>query len=95
MTGAPPRNLDEVLTQLGSKLEEWEARALFLGAQASTNVRLGPQHLLGHLFEGAPVLGDTIDDAKDSRNGRRFKPTGKFLASNADVCSLMEDGEVR
>lgn len=65
MTSGPekPRALDEVLSRLGAKLEAWQVRALFLGAQASTNVRLGPQHLLPHLFGDEPMLGEGLAEA--------------------------------
>jgi hypothetical protein len=45
------------LRRLGSKLEAWQVRALFLGVQASPNRRLGPQVLLRHLGEGDRCLG--------------------------------------
>jgi hypothetical protein len=57
-----PRTLDEVLSRLGAKLEAWQVRALFLGAQTSTNMRLGPQHLLSRIFGDDLVLGDDLDD---------------------------------
>lgn len=63
---ASPARLEQVLHRLGSKREAWQVRALFLGAQASNNVRLGPQHLLSHLFDGEPLLGDCIDDMNAS-----------------------------
>ncbi len=31
-------------------MEAWQVRALFLGALASTNMRLGPQHLFPHIL---------------------------------------------
>jgi hypothetical protein len=58
-----PRTLDEVLSRLGAKLEAWQVRALFLGAQTSTNMRLGPQHLLSRIFGDKHVLGDDLADA--------------------------------
>ena len=67
MTGCPRRSLEDVLRRLGSKLEAWQVRALFLGAQASTNIRLGPQHLLGYLFDGEPVLNELVDDHRRGR----------------------------
>jgi hypothetical protein len=57
------RSLEDVLSRLGAKLEPWQVRALYLGAQASTNVRLGPQHLMQHIFGDAPCLGDDVADA--------------------------------
>jgi len=57
------RKVDDVLSHLGAKLATWQVRALYLGAQTSTNLRLGPQHLLEHIFGDEPVLGDGIDDA--------------------------------
>jgi hypothetical protein len=47
---------------MGAKLEEWQVRPLILGAQASTNLDVGPQHLLPRICGDAPVLGkDTAD----------------------------------
>jgi len=60
---AHSRTLDDVLSRLGAKLEAWQVRALFLGAQTSTNMRLGPQHLLSRIFGEQHVLGDDIADA--------------------------------
>jgi hypothetical protein len=58
------RSLDEVLELLNSEMEAWEVRAFFLGAQASTNVPFGPQHLLVHLFESELMVGENTDEAK-------------------------------
>lgn len=41
--------LHAALTQLGALGTTEEVHALFLGAQTSTSLRLGPQHLLGHI----------------------------------------------
>jgi hypothetical protein len=57
------RPVDEVLSSINAKLEVWQVRALFLGANASTNVRLGPQHLLEHICGPEPVFGNDVDDA--------------------------------
>lgn len=57
------RNVEDVLSRVGARLEAWQLRALFLGAQASTNVRLGPQNLFPHIFGDEPVLGDNLQDA--------------------------------
>jgi hypothetical protein len=58
-----PRTLDDVLSRLGAKLDAWQVRALFLGAQTSTSVRLGPHHLLDRIFGDDRVLGDDLADA--------------------------------
>ena len=58
--------IDQVLAQLGAKLEGWQVRALFLGAQASTNLGLGPQHLFDHIFGREGALGDSIEDANEN-----------------------------
>lgn len=42
--------LDALLTRLGAQRTTEEVHALFLGALTSTSLRLGPQHLLGHIF---------------------------------------------
>jgi hypothetical protein len=52
-------SLDETLTRLNAKLEAWQVRALFLGAQTSTNVRLSPLQLLGRILGPNPSLGTT------------------------------------
>jgi hypothetical protein len=57
------RPLDEALRRMGAKLESWQVRALFLGAHASTNLRLGPQHLLDRICGDAPIMGDDLADA--------------------------------
>lgn len=57
------RPLDEALRKMGAKLEAWQVRALFLGAHASTNLRLGPQHLLGRICGDEPIMGDDLADA--------------------------------
>jgi hypothetical protein len=49
------RTLESVLSRCRSKLTAWQVRALYLGAQTSTNVRLG--------FGPEPILGDDLDDA--------------------------------
>ena len=54
--------LDAVLNGLGAKLLGWQVRALYLGAQASTSFGLGPHRLLGHIFGGEFVLGESIDE---------------------------------
>lgn len=56
------RKVEDVLSRLGAKLAAWQVRALYLGAQTSTNLRLGPHHLLEHILGPDPVLGDGIDD---------------------------------
>jgi len=47
---------------MGAKLEEWQVRPLILGAQASTNLEVGPEHLLHRICGDAPVLGKDIAD---------------------------------
>jgi hypothetical protein len=59
-------DLAAVLVKNQAKLEAHEVHALYLGALTSTNPRLGPQSLLGHIFGEQPVLGDSIDDANAS-----------------------------
>lgn len=58
--------LDAVLRKLEAKLEAREVHALYLGALISTNLGLGPQKLLGHIFGDVPVLGDSIEAANDA-----------------------------
>lgn len=61
------RPLDEALRGIGAKLEAWQVRALFLGAQASTNVRIGPQHLFGHICgDDGPIMGRDLADANEN-----------------------------
>jgi hypothetical protein len=62
----PARSLDDVLERLGAKLAAWQVRALFLGAQVSLNLRLGPQHLLPHIFGDDLCLGDDLADANQN-----------------------------
>jgi hypothetical protein len=68
MRSSPGRHhsVDEVLSRSNAKLEAWQVRALFLGAQTSTNLRLGPHHLLEHIFGPEPVLGESVDDVNAS-----------------------------
>lgn len=42
--------LEKILARLGAERPPDEVHALFLGALTSTSLRLGPQHLLGHIF---------------------------------------------
>jgi hypothetical protein len=56
-------DFDATLTQLHAKLQAREAHALYLGALASTNVRLGPQRLLDRIFGEQPVFGDSLEAA--------------------------------
>jgi len=48
--------LHEVLTKHRAKLKASEVHALFLGAQTSTSLRLGPQHLVDRIFGDSPAL---------------------------------------
>jgi len=57
------RELGDILTKLGAKLEPRQVHALYLGALTSTNLRLGPQQLLEHLFADNPVLGASTEEA--------------------------------
>ena len=57
--------LESVLQRLDAKLAAWQVQALYLGAQASTNLGLGPHHLLDRLFGDEPVLGDRVEDANE------------------------------
>ena len=64
MIGTPSfADFEATLTKLHAKLEAREAHALYLGALASTNVRLGPQRLLDRIFGDEPVLGDSLEAA--------------------------------
>jgi hypothetical protein len=54
--------LAAALKRMGSKLAAWEVHALFIGAIASLNPRLGPQHLFGRLFGDSGPAGDSMDD---------------------------------
>lgn len=47
-TGAA--SLEACLAAEHAAMEAWQVRALFLGALASTNMRLGPQHLFPHIL---------------------------------------------
>lgn len=60
---ASAASLESVLTRLGAKLSPWQVRALFLGAQASTSIRLGPQHLIETIFGPKSTLGDDLQGA--------------------------------
>ena len=62
----PRRSVQDVLSRLKARLSEPEVRALFMGAQASTNLRVGPQHLLEHIFGPELELGDTREDANEN-----------------------------
>lgn len=42
--------LSPILAAEHAAMEAWQVRALFLGALASTNMRLGPQHLFPHIL---------------------------------------------
>lgn len=59
----PTRSIEDVLTRLHARLSLWEVRALFLGAQASTNLRVGPQHLLEDIFGPDRGMGESLEDA--------------------------------
>jgi hypothetical protein len=48
---------------MGAKLEDWQVRPLILGAQASTSLEVGPQHLLRRICGDDPVLGKDLADA--------------------------------
>jgi hypothetical protein len=54
---------EKVLMKLGAKLSAREVHALYLGAITSTSFQLGPQRLLGHIFDGEPTLGASVEDA--------------------------------
>lgn len=55
--------LDTLLSTHGAAMSGWQVQALFLGAHTSTNMRLGPHHLLDR------ILGDDaqLEDADDLR----------------------------
>src|SRR5690348_5705568 len=56
------RPIDEALSRIGAKLETWQVSALFLGARASTNIRLGPHDLLESICGPEPRLGNDLED---------------------------------
>lgn len=55
--------IDSLLRRLGAQLSVWQVQALYLGAQASTSFRLGPQHLLDRVLGDDGELGKSIEDA--------------------------------
>ena len=63
LSAAAFAELEKVLTKLGAKLSAREVHALYLGAITSTSFRLGPQHLLGHIFGDEPTMGESAEDA--------------------------------
>jgi hypothetical protein len=65
-TGTKTRPLDEALRRMGAKLEAWQVRALILGAHASTNLQVGPQHLIGHICGDEPIMGRDAADANEN-----------------------------
>ncbi len=54
--------LETVLRRQGAAMEAWQVAALVLGALASTNLRLGPQHLLS-LILGEKHAFANLDEA--------------------------------
>ncbi|WP_242392547.1 YecA family protein [Anaeromyxobacter oryzisoli] len=62
----PSRSIQEVLDRLHARLSEPEVRALFMGAQASTSIRIGPQHLLEDIFGSELELGEDVKDANEN-----------------------------
>jgi len=57
--------LEDVLRRLGAKLSAWQVRALYLGAHASADLELGPQHLLPEILGDAEV-GEHEQDAREN-----------------------------
>ena len=57
------RSFRVALRRMGAKLEDWQVRPLILGAQASTSLEVGPQHLLRRICGDDPVLGKDLADA--------------------------------
>jgi hypothetical protein len=55
--------LNLVLRRLGAQLAGWQVQAFYLGAQASTSFRLGPQHLLDRILGDDVPLGESMEDA--------------------------------
>lgn len=91
--------LDAVLTKLGAQRTTEEVHALFLGALTSTSLRLGPQHLLGHIFgdldrlPGASVasLGVVLgywNHLLDERKAGRVRLAPRVLAVDATTEEL-------
>jgi hypothetical protein len=91
--------LDAVLTKLGAQRTTEEVHALFLGALTSTSLRLGPQHLLGHIFgdldrlPGASVasLGVVLgywNYLLDERKAGRVRLAPRVLAVDATTEEL-------
>lgn len=62
MTPTELHEVDQVLLRTGAKLEGWQVSALYLGAQTSTNLRLGPQQLFETIFGPKPALGQTLEE---------------------------------
>lgn len=57
------RTIEKALRSLGSQLDLWQLRALFLGAQASTAPSIAPPDLLERICGREPVLGKDLADA--------------------------------
>jgi hypothetical protein len=58
-------DLDHVLRKIGAKVTAWEVHALYLGAQTSTNIALGPQQLLERILGDDAVMGENIAEANE------------------------------
>jgi hypothetical protein len=57
--------LEKILGSRRGAMRGWQVRALVLGALTSTNLRLGPQHLLAHILGSESPVLETIDQAKE------------------------------
>jgi hypothetical protein len=57
------RSIEKALRSLGSRLDVWQLRALFLGAQASTAPSIAPPDLLERICGRVPQLGKDLADA--------------------------------
>ncbi|MGC3997677.1 MAG: SEC-C metal-binding domain-containing protein [Anaeromyxobacter sp.] len=62
----PKRSVQDVLSRLNARLAEPELRALFMGAQASTNLRMGPQHLFDEIVGPGRDFGESLEDANEN-----------------------------
>ncbi len=57
----PFADLERALRRIGARMEAWEVHASYLGALTSTNVRMGPQRLLGRILGDQAGIGESAD----------------------------------
>lgn len=62
-------DLGKLLQRHGAALSLWQVEALFLGALTSTNIKLGPHHLLDRIFPGGELPGGSIEEANEILKG--------------------------